>query len=87
MKALELPGKPGEKGVKGAKKRRAEAATAAAAAAADDGGFELNLADDRFGSIYQSSDFAIDPTDPKVHSALPVRHLPHLLSLFSSPRE
>ena len=52
-------------GVKGAKRRRAEAAAAAAAAVDADAGFDLDLADQRFSSIYSSVDFAIDPTDPK----------------------
>ena len=66
LNALTLPAQAGQKGLKGAKRKRAEAAAAAAAMAADEGGFELNLADDRFASVYKSSEFAIDPTDPKV---------------------
>jgi len=64
-KALELPARAADKGVKGARKRRAEAAAAAANAAADEGGFELDLSDSRFASVYRSSEYAIDPTDPK----------------------
>ena len=49
---------------RGSKRKRAAAAAAAAAAAGADG-FSLDVQDDRFSSIYNSSDFAIDPTHPK----------------------
>lgn len=52
----------GGKGIKGGKRKRA-AAEEAKAAGEDD--FSLDVQDSRFGSIYTSSDFAIDPTDPK----------------------
>ena len=70
LKSLELPkdagtlGAGGAKGAKGKKRKRALEAAAAAASANDDD-FTLDTSDARFASIYSSSDFAIDPTNPK----------------------
>ncbi len=61
-KRLELPA--GGRGLKG-KKRAREAAAAAAAASAADDGFQLDTADPRFQQLYNSHEYAIDPTHPK----------------------
>lgn len=59
-------------------KRGKEIAASAEVLADED--FNLDLSDTRFGSIYTSSDFAIDPTHPKYVRSLrdgPQSSLPH----------
>ena len=74
LKALELPkgvstsDGGGSKGMKGGKRKRmmlAQREAMAKEGGEGPDGFAFDLHDSRFSSVYNSSDYALDPTDPK----------------------